>query len=73
MKKQNTKTTFLKEDLIWHYISLYLDSLISSVTIKDNEFLRLFQCLRDYVDTKLHTDVGGDILDVFVIVEKEIN
>ena len=72
MKEQNNKTIFIKEDLIWHYISFYFDSLIDTVVIKDKEFLKLFKSLQDYVETKLHLNIGGDCVDIFVMVEKKI-
>lgn len=62
-----------KSDIKWHYIAMYLDNLTGATSVRDAEFNELLKKLRDYVDTKLQSDIGGDILDVFVIVEKEIN
>lgn len=73
MDKLYRQSIYTKSDIKWHYIAMYLDNLTGAVPVRDAEFNELLKKLRDYVDTKLQPEVGGDILDVFAIVEKEIN
>lgn len=73
MDKLYRQSIYTKSDIKWHYIAMYLDNLTGATPIHDAEFNDLLKNLRDYVDTKLQPDFGGDILDVFVIVEREIN
>ncbi|MCM1305862.1 MAG: hypothetical protein NC037_00425 [Bacteroides sp.] len=72
MKKQNQQTIFCKEDFKWHYISFYLDSLLGSVPIDDEEFLKLFKAVQDYVEKKVFTKIAGDPVDMYVIIERKV-
>ena len=66
------QTIFFKEDIRWHYISLYLECL-NVIFIDDEEYKRLYQKLRDYVETKLAPSIGGDIVARYVLVERKID
>ena len=71
MKKQNQHPIYNKEDFKWHYISYYLDSLIDVMPIEDEEFLKLYKSLQDYVETKVFVSDEGEFVDYYVVVERK--
>ena len=67
------QVVYTKEDLIWHYASMYLEGLMHTGARYDEEFMRLYNRLRDYVDSKLYSPCGGDIVEISVFVGRKIN
>ena len=62
---------YIKEDFTWHFVSMYLNCLTNTVVCQDEEFMRLFQQLHDYVDDKIFIECAGDVTDISVIVARK--
>ena len=65
------KIVYTKEDIIWHYVAMYLEGLLDTAAWKDEEFMRLYNQLRAYVDSKLYSPYGGDIVETSVFVGRK--
>ena len=69
-EKRNIVT--VKLDITWYYAFQNLDDLCNyPILMEDNEFRHAFNCLFDYVSSKLETHVG-EIIDTYMVIEKEI-
>lgn len=69
---ENEHTVFVKEKFVWHFASMYLDFLRSTAVINDEEFMRLYDKLCDYVDSKVFIPCAGEFADFGVYVERKI-
>lgn len=64
-----TKIIQTKQDVHWHIISEYLDSVSNfCVAYTDKTFRKLLSEMRDYVNKKLKPSYDGEIVDIFVTV-----
>ncbi|MBD5585227.1 MAG: hypothetical protein HDQ88_09095 [Clostridia bacterium] len=67
-----TKTIKTKQELHWHIISNYLESISNfRVAHTDEKFKKLLNEIQSYVDEKLATDCDGDILEICVVVSQK--
>lgn len=70
---ENEHTVFVKEKFVWHFASMYLDFLRSTAVINDEEFMRLYEKLCDYVDSKVFIPCTGEFVDFGIYVERKID
>ena len=69
--ENNDKIVYTKEDIVWYYASMYLDGLIHTGAKYDEEFMRLYTQLCEYVDSKITSPYGGDIVETSVFVGRK--
>lgn len=69
--ENNDKIVYTKEDIIWYYAAMYLEGLMKTEARYDEEFMRLYTQLREYVDSKISSPYGGDIVETSVFVGRK--
>ena len=65
------KTIKIRQEFLWHYVTVYLENLRGTGVMNDEKFKSRFDELYGYVRDKCNSDgVGGDIVDYYVVIEK---
>lgn len=59
----------VKVNVMWYFISDYLDLLNNTGAVCDEDFMRYFKQLVDYVYSKLNIPNYSDILEQYVVFE----
>ncbi|MCM1306826.1 MAG: hypothetical protein NC037_04215 [Bacteroides sp.] len=72
MYEQTDNIVYIKEDFCWHYAAMYLDGLLNSAVVQDEEFMRLYNQVKEYVDSKIFIPYQGEVVDFNVVVERKI-
>lgn len=65
-----TDIVLTKQDYSWHFIFDYLDNIRKKSVMGDKKFRELFTELYEYVSGKIKLPLGGDIADIYVVVEQ---
>ncbi|MDE6029006.1 MAG: hypothetical protein K2F90_01640 [Clostridiales bacterium] len=67
------KTVYSRLDISWYMMGAYLDIVRSLGNVaRDEQFNKLFEALREYVDKQFFAQCQGEVSDVFVIAEQSI-
>lgn len=61
--------TIVKVNVMWHFVSNYLELLGNTGAVFDKEFMRYYKQLQNYVYGKMQLPVSEDILDEYVVYE----
>ncbi|MDE6302672.1 MAG: hypothetical protein K2M36_03690 [Clostridia bacterium] len=69
---ENKEIVKYRQEFIWHYVIVYLDNLQGTGAMYDEKFKLLFKELYDYAISKCDTELDGDIVDYYMVVEKAI-
>lgn len=69
---ENKEIVKFRQEFIWHYAVLYLENLKGTALMLDEKFKSLFNQLYDRAASKCDTELDGDIVDYYMIVEKAI-
>lgn len=67
---ENKKLITTNHDLTWHLIDAYLEGFKTLNIDMDIEFKRLFNELRNYVNSKLKFNGKGDVIAQYVVTQQ---